>query len=429
MTREQNDIQTPLQVLSRSFNFASSDEAKWWHSTAPMFATLMEKSSYDVHAQYQFLCLHREFVIPALGPYPTKGGPMHWKSTLTRFGLPFELSFNYTKSLVRFAFEPLGPLTGTDEDPFNTQPISQCLKRFKTILPKLDLEWFDLFIRELVVSDEDVKVIRDKNLPVPIFKTQNKLAADLGPNGDMLLKTYIYPRIKAMANGVPKEQLMFNAIRKADTSGKLAAPLSVLEEFMGSRETLIAHFLSCDLVKPSESRIKLYCFETQLDFETIAGIWTLDGRRTDPETLAGLNWLKDLWQLLPIAKGRASLPNRFYELGESPVEQLPFIINFALYPNKALPEPQIYFPVFGNNDKATAEGLATFFDRVGVSSLPKFYAPDLAAYYPDQDLAQTNHHQAWISYATKANKPYMSVYMHSFEATGQTFGAIGKPAC
>ena len=381
MTREQKtEVRTPLQVLTRSFNFACEHEAKWWNSTAPMFAAMMEGNNYDVHAQYQFLCIHREFVIPALGPYPTKGNPMHWKSTLTRFGLPFELSLNFTKSLVRFAFEPLGPLTGTDQDPLNVKAIGPVLQQFAKVLPNLDLEWFNHFVKHLVVTNEDIKVLRDNDIPIPVFKTQNKLAVDLGPNGDVLLKTYIYPRIKAMAANRPKEQLMFDAIRKADPGGRLAEPLSVLEEFMGSRSTLIAHFLSCDLVKPSESRIKLYCFELQLDFETISAIWTLDGRRTDPETLAGLEWLKDLWELLPIAKGRASLPDCFYELGDSPEEHLPFIINFALYPNKPLPEPQIYFSAFGKNDKQIADGLSTFFDRVGWSSLAKSYAPDLAAY-------------------------------------------------
>ncbi|THC91449.1 hypothetical protein EYZ11_009095 [Aspergillus tanneri] len=384
----------PVQVLSQSFNFKSADEAKWWQSTAPMFATMMAGANYDVHAQYKFLCLHRDFIIPALGPYPTKGEPMPWKSHLTRFGLPFELSFNYSKSLLRFAFEPLGPRTGTEEDPFNAQAIGPVLNQLKTVIPRLDLEWFNHFVRELVVSAEDVQSIRDKN-PIPVFKTQNKLAADLGPNGDIMLKTYIYPRIKSIATGTPKEQLMFNAIRKADPDGQLAASLAVLEEFMAERSpTLIAHFLSCDLVKPSESRIKVYCFEIQLDFDSIAGIWTLGGRLNDAETLAGLELLRKLWDLLPVTEGRCPLPNCFYEPGQSPKEQLPFIINFSLSPNKPFPEPQIYFPAFGQNDKAIADGLTTFFKDVGYAGLAKTYSSDLASYYPELDMAETNHLQA-----------------------------------
>jgi tryptophan 4-dimethylallyltransferase/cyclo-acetoacetyl-L-tryptophan dimethylallyltransferase len=371
----------PLHVLSQAFNFSNSDHAKWWHSTAPMFAAMMAGANYDVHTQYKFLCIHREIVIPALGPYPEKGRPMHWKSHLTRFGLPFELSFNYSKSLLRFAFEPLGPLTGTEEDPFNTKAIGPVLKDIKPLVPRLDLEWFDHFTRALVVSDEETQSLRDRNIPIPVFKTQNKLAADLDPSGDIVLKTYIYPRIKSIATGTPKEKLMFDAIKAADPEGKIVAPLSILEEFMAEQApTLIGHFLSCDLVKPSESRIKVYCLERQLDLASIERIWTLNGRRSDQETLDGLQALRELWQLLPVTEGLCPLPDCFYEPGTSPQEQLPFIINFTLSPKSRLPEPQIYFAAFGQNDKVIAEGLATFFERRGWGGLAKSYPSDLAAY-------------------------------------------------
>ncbi|RHZ67149.1 uncharacterized protein CDV56_108145 [Aspergillus thermomutatus] len=411
----------PLRVLSKSFNFTSADEAKWWHSTAPMFAALLAGAKYDLNAQYRFLVLHREFVIPTLGPYPTKGkdtdNTKRWHSTLTRFGLPFELSFNYSKSLVRFAFEPLGPLTGTAADPFNTKAIRPTLQRLAAVVPRLDLEWFDHFRQELVVSDEDVAILNDQKTTIPVFRTQNKLAADLAANGDILLKTYIYPRIKAMATGVPKEKLMFDAIRKVDRDGCLEPAVATLEAFMAAHSSsLIAHFLSCDLVKPCEWRIKLYCFETQLGFESMAAIWTLDGRRTDEETMVGLELLRELWGLIPVTEGRCALPDCFHELGTSPEEQLPFIINFTLSPGKPLPEPQIYFPVFGKNDRVVAEGLATFFNRVGWKGSAENYVNDLASYYPDGSLEEMNHIQAWISFASKNKNPSMSVYLHTFEA-------------
>ncbi|KAE8361487.1 aromatic prenyltransferase [Aspergillus caelatus] len=407
----------PFYVLSKALNLSDKDHAKWWYSTAPMFATMMAGAGYDIHAQYKFLCIHREVIIPALGPYPEKGQPMHWKSHLTRFGLPFELSFNYSKSLLRFAFEPLGPLTGTQDDPFNTQAIRPVVQDLKAMVPGVDLEWFDHFTNALVVSDKDVQTLREANTEIPVFKTQNKLAADLEPSGHIVLKTYIYPRIKSITTGTPKERLMFDAIKAADKGGKVATPLAFLEEFVAERApTLIGHFLSWDLVKPSQSRIKVYCMERQLNLASIEGIWTLNGRRNDPETLDGLNALRELWQLLPITQGLCPLPNCFYEPGTSPQEQLPFIINFTLSPKSPLPEPQIYFPAFGQNDNAIAEGLATFFERRGWGGLAKSYPSDLASYYPDVDLHTSNHLQAWVSFSYKGKKPYMSVYLHTFEA-------------
>ncbi|KAK2590500.1 hypothetical protein QQS21_011816 [Conoideocrella luteorostrata] len=407
----------PFYVLSQALNFSNEHHAKWWYSTAPMFAVMMADASYDVHAQYKFLCIHRKVIIPALGPYPEKGQPMHWKSHLTRFGLPFELSFNYSKSLLRFAFEPLGPLTGTQHDPFNTQAIGPVLQDLKAMVSGLDLEWFHHFTKALVISDGEAQTLLDRNIQIPVFKTQNKLAADLDSSGDIVLKTYIYPRIKSIATGTPKESLIFDAIKAADTCGKVSTPLATLMEFMAERApTLIGHFLSCDLVKPSESRIKVYCMERQLDLASIEGIWTLNGRRNDSETLDGLDALRELWKLLPITEGLCPLPNRFYEPGTSPREQLPFIINFTLSPKSPLPEPQIYFPAFGQNDRAIAEGLAIFFESRGWGGLAKSYPSDLASYYPDVDLHTANHLQAWISFSYKGKKPYMSVYLHTFEA-------------
>jgi tryptophan 4-dimethylallyltransferase/cyclo-acetoacetyl-L-tryptophan dimethylallyltransferase len=120
--------------------------------------------------------------------------------------------------------------------------------------------------------------------------------------------------------------------------------------------------------------------ERQLNLASVEEIWTLNGRRDDPETLEGLDALRELWQLLPITEGLCPLPNCFYDPGTSPQEQLPFIINFTLSPKSPLPEPQIYFPAFGQNDRAIAEGLATFFERRGWGGLAKSYPSDLASY-------------------------------------------------
>ncbi|KAL4758672.1 tryptophan dimethylallyltransferase-domain-containing protein [Aspergillus foveolatus] len=172
----------PFYVLSQALNLSNRDHAKWWHSTAPMFATMMAGAGYGIHTQYKFLCIHREIIIPAL------------------------------------------------DDPFNTQAIRPVLQDMKAMVPGLDLKWFDQFTKELVVSDKEIQTLRDANTEIPVLKTQNKLAADLGPSGDIVLKTYIYPRIKSIATGTSKETLMFDAIKAIDKGGKLATPLATLEQ-------------------------------------------------------------------------------------------------------------------------------------------------------------------------------------------------------
>jgi tryptophan 4-dimethylallyltransferase/cyclo-acetoacetyl-L-tryptophan dimethylallyltransferase len=322
-----------------------------------MFAAMVANAGYDQHIQYQFLCLHRELIIPALGPYP-RPGEQRWKSVLTRFGLPFELSFNYSTSLARFAFEPIGPHTGTVRDPFNTKMIWEVLDRFHKIVPDLDLELIRHFVKELVVSNEEAQAIMAGSIQkkyTSVYRTQNKLAVDLSRNGQLLLKTYIYPETKSVATGRSRQQLIFDAIRKVDRDQRIEAPLSTLEAFLNAsplsgddgHSSLEAYFLSCDLIKRSESRIKIYFMETQLDFASLADIWTVGNRRRDPETMRGLELLKMLWNSLPFAKGHCTLSNAFHELGTSPAERLPFIVNFCLHPNNPVPEPQIYFPTFG----------------------------------------------------------------------------------
>lgn len=370
-----------FHVLNKAFCFSNRDHERWWNSTAQMFAVMMEKANYDIHVQYKFLCIYRELVIPALGPYPEKDQSMQWKSHLTRFGLPLELSFNYSRSLLRFTFEPLGPHTGTPEDPFNTKAIGPVLQAFKALIPQLDLQWFDHFRRALVVSDEEARSLHDASPPLPVFKTQSMLGVDLSPSGDMILKGYIYPRMKSIAAATPKEKLMLDAIKAADSQGRLLTPLSILKELMAERApSLMSHFISCDLLNPADSRIKVYCVERQLSLASIEGIWTLNGRRADPETLEGLRALRELWKVWPVTEGLCPLPDCFYEPRTSPHEQLPFMVNFTLSPNSLLPEPQIYFPAFGHSDKSVAEGLVTFFERKGWGGLAERYPADLATF-------------------------------------------------
>lgn len=94
---------------------------------------------------------------------------------------------------------------------------------------------------------------------------QNKLAIDL-KGKDILVKSYIYPSSKSLATGVPLEKMIMNAIRKVGHGGQLFAPLLSVNEYLelrrsrlsnGSRSTHTPLAVSCDLVEPSQSRIKI----------------------------------------------------------------------------------------------------------------------------------------------------------------------------
>lgn len=385
-----NELPVPFQVLSKVFSFATADEEKWWLSTGPMFASMLVNAGYDLHIQYQYLCLHRDVIIPSLGPYPTPGKD-RWRSVLSRYGLPFELSFNYSNSLARLAFEPVGPHAGTAQDPFNTRAIWDVLSRFEKLVPDLDLELARHFIHELVVSEAETAAILDdvENPYTGVARTQHKLGADLRPNGHLLLKIYICVETKTLATGKSRQQLIFDAIRKSDADNRFHAALSTLETFLhgSSTETpatghssLHAYFFSCDLIKRAHSRIKIYFMEGNLDLPALTDVWTLGNRRHDPATRQGLQYLEDLWTSLPTTKGAFILPDGFNDPGTSPTERMPYLVQFCLHPKDPIPEPQLYFPAVGHSDAAIADALTGFFERAGMAEAARVYKAQVQAY-------------------------------------------------
>lgn len=386
---------TPYEVLSQVINLTNEDERNWWHSTAPIFARMMSLAQYDVHLQYKYLCLHRELVIPELGPYPRPGHP-RWKSFLTAFGVPFELSLNCSKSLVRFGFEPIGDLTGTGADLLNTQKIRDTVTKLARYVPNLDLQWFDHFTRELVPSQEEAAWVLNSNPKnLVAAKTQQLLALDLAnDDSEILAKAYFYPQLKALTTGISSENIVFDAIHKIDHDGALSGPIAVLKEYLATRgahdripgagdnnPSLSPFFLSIDLADPAKSRIKCYLAEEEVTFKTVEDIWTLGGRRTDSGAISGLNDLKTLWELLKLPEGRRNTPDEVYDIGQWPKEQrLPLLIHFALCQGHQFPEPQIYFPGVGKSDLEIADALVAFFDRKGWVNMAQGYKRSLSLY-------------------------------------------------
>lgn len=120
------------QVLSLALRFDNEDQKLWWHSTAPIFAKMLESANYRTSCQYRYLITYKEDMIPNLGCYPTNSAPRRL-SILTRYGIPFELSLNCSNSIVRYTFEPINQRTGTDKDPFNTRAIWDSLQHLRPL--------------------------------------------------------------------------------------------------------------------------------------------------------------------------------------------------------------------------------------------------------------------------------------------------------
>jgi tryptophan 4-dimethylallyltransferase len=347
-----------------------------------MFADMLQVASYNIHDQYRHLGIYKKHIIPFLGVYPTNDRK-RWLSILTRYGTPFELSLNCSNSIVRYTFEPINIATGTHVDPFNSHAIWEALHRLMAIHRGINVEYFSHFKRDLTLDVEESAALQNTSNVEGEIRTQNKLALDLD-GSDFSVKVYIYPALKALATGRSIQELMFDSIRRlAKKQPSITPSLDVLEEYIASRgpqTTASPRLLSCDLVNPGKSRIKIYLLETMVSLPAMEDLWTLGGRRNDASTLTGLYMIRELWDLLQIPPGLRSYPEGYLPLGTKPDEVLPTMANYTLLPNQNIPEPQVYFTPFGMSDKAVANALTTFFEQRGWANMAAKYKNSLRAY-------------------------------------------------
>ncbi|KAI1658829.1 4-dimethylallyl tryptophan synthase [Daldinia decipiens] len=405
-------------VLSDVFDFPNDEQRLWWHSTAPMFSNMLQTAGYDTHLQYRHLGHFKKHIIPYLGVYPDNEND-RWLSILTRYGTPLELSLNCSDSLVRYTYEPIDEKTGTPEDPFNTHAIWNALRSLKKVQPDLDTEWFTYFKKELTLNSEESAHLMNRGLVQGQIRTQNKLALDLKGNNSMV-KTYIYPALKALATGKSIQTLIFDSVGKmAEKFPTIQPALETLESYVKSRtgpsSTVTPRLFSCDLVEPGVSRIKIYLLEMMVSLESMRDLWTLGGRRNDKSTQEGWEMIEELWELLQIPPGLQKYPEPYLPLHTTPCEQLPTMANYTLHHGESMPEPQVYFTVFGMNDMAISQALTTFFERRGWSDMAQKYTDSLRSYYPYDDLETMNWLHAYISFSYRKGKPYLSVYLQTLE--------------
>ncbi|KGO40475.1 Aromatic prenyltransferase, DMATS type [Penicillium expansum] len=406
------------RVLSDILEFPDNEQRMWWHSVAPMFAEMLRACGYDIHEQYKILGIWKKAVIPFLGCYPTNDGP-RWLSILTRYGTPFELSLNCSHRLVRYTFEPINAATGTDKDPFNTQAIWESLSQLRRLNGDVDTELFNHFKANLTVDNAESAHLVESNLAGSKIRTQNKLALDL-QNGSFVVKAYFYPTLKSAATGRSITDLMLSSVRQQvqKWSPTLAQPLSVLEEYIEARgpdSTASPRLLSCDLINPERARTKIYLLERQVSIEAMEDLWTLGGRRKSDSALAALDIIREIWSLIQLPPCLASYPSGYLPLGTVPDEQLPLMVNYTLRPDDPMPEPQVYFTTFGQNDLHVTNALTAFFERQGWTELAESYKENLRAYYPHADQETANYIHAYVSFSYRKGVSYMSVYLQTLE--------------
>ena len=369
----------PHRTLSKSMTFANLDQYQYWHAVGPMLGRMLSNGNYSIHQQYEYLCLFAHIIIPKLGPFP--GGRDIYKCLLGGTG-SVELSQNVQKSglTARIAFEPTGYIASTGVDPLNRHTVHATLAELRAIgSATIDMELHQMLVTELTLTDREERLMSPGQISGTAWKTQILLALDLGQSGGITVKEYFYPALKASVTGQSVARLCFSAIRKVDKEGIFESPSKVIETYMQTQTQTDLYFLSCDLVDPAQTRIKLYLMELDMRLAKVEEHWTIGGKLNDEETLLGLQMLRELWVEFGIIEGMRNEPER-PSLPGDPDTIVPFIMNYEMNPGEVLPKPKFYFPLVGISELKIANVLTAFFERYDMPEQAAVYRDNLQAY-------------------------------------------------
>lgn len=363
--------------LSQTFTFPNEDQEQWWHSTAPMFLNLLKAANYTREHITSQLTTYKECVIPHLGVYPVSP-ENRWRSVMAVYNLPFQLSFNCSGNVVRYAYDPVHAGSGTAEDPFNADAGWPALASMMHAQKGIDTRWFEHFYDTLVLDNEGGKELLARgNWPAEQPRTQTLLAVDL-KGGKQAVKCYLYPQARAAYEGISVPELIYNsADLLARKHGSIRPALEQLKEYTATRGPELAlRFVSCDMVDPAKSRLKLYFMQTHISLAELEHLWTLGGRRVDESAMEGLELLRELWEVLRLEdKDGKAQPAPCLDVGVPPEGQYPMLVNYTLHHDDDMPEPQVYIPLFGGRDARIVERLAEYFRRRGWDEMADRYGP------------------------------------------------------
>ncbi|KAK2734198.1 hypothetical protein FQN57_001852 [Myotisia sp. PD_48] len=398
------------------------DSQFWEDAVGTALKTLMGGAGYDAATLQENLTFVSQSVAPFLGARPVQSQPPGWKSFMTDDHSPLEYSWNWDEDppIVRFSFEPIGPLAGTSEDPFNHQAPMAYVDHLRSRLPAADWRWFTHFAEAFYIPPSprlnDGQDSRNDRLgPTEIIQSNPSsifIGFDLGRDGRMMCKMYIVP-VKAEQTGQSRFTVLHDAIRTLPQFPELPGYTS-LEGFLRRKEEVgaPAHIIgvAVDCVDPSASKLKIYFRNPTTTFASVQEALTAGGMTSSWDGSA-LQQLKDLWYLV------FGLPVDFPEDQELPSkshETSGVLYNFDIKMGNKEPETKVYIPVrhYGQNDRAIAEGLVEFLQRYrGHRKSHKGFLQTLERYTSYRSLDHGCGVQTYIACAFKRGKLSLTSYL------------------
>lgn len=349
----------PFAVLDASLSLPSSDSKLWWDAIAPVISRHLIHTGYGVEAQYENILLIQSALIPFLGPFPNKTrSNVTWHSCIAGDSAPLDISVNYQtlKSTFRITIEPIGPYAGTDADRMNEIAPRQLLHRLGHIQPGLNLTWYDRLEEAMLIKNN---LAREKWDALSSFhsKTQTLIGLDLH-EGSFTVKAYFFPHLRAAATGEDWADIMFNAIRKIDTSAGFNREVTRVEAYIRSiRPRLLAEKpnIAIDCKCPADSRIKVYAAVDMSSLQNVYDFWTLGGQLEGAHIEKGFEIVKEMWNSLY----SNLLPNN------APRKAMTVHCNWEFSPSKPDPVPKAYFLLTEDYDLQIIKAITTLFHVLG----------------------------------------------------------------
>lgn len=408
------------EIVNDYFPSQDLDGQFWWRTTGLSLARMLSKAGYSVDSQSQQLLFYRFCVAPELGVGPdAQGKPQSWESFMTDSHTPVEFSWDWgcanDNPVVRYSIEPIGFNAGTPIDPFNEFAADRMIRGLRSILPNVDLEWFNHFSRTLLTFDHSLvpsypifsatrtqlpswagfrpglikvflqllsitRISKDEgfsagiawfdslghglSLPVPAqtctptaataHKSHSFLAFDVHSES-VTVKAYFIPTLALQASWNPTA-LFIASIR---VLGPRFPSLPILYGYLCTHpigSSLQPEMLSIDCDSSCERRIKIYFRSRLTSLTSVRNIMTLDGLLLPSEQ--GLLEVEKLWGLV---LGANSL-RQDDELDVREHRTAGLLYYFEIREDQKLPVVKLYIPVrhYGGGDMAVQEGLGVY---------------------------------------------------------------------
>ncbi|KAF4585498.1 Aromatic prenyl transferase [Ophiocordyceps camponoti-floridani] len=338
---------------------APIDIAYWHRNLAPILTSLMiSAGSYSPAEQEKQLAILSEHVLPRLGP---RLQDAHTTSFLTQSDSPLQAQMNFRdgEPIVRYCWEPLGPLGGSQSDPYAIDAAREAMQHLSTTFG-LCTAWSDPLLEAFVPSPDEIRAVQAilpgwlASLgPASTVPSINRLPfSHIGMDmkgSEVGIKCYFNLKIKEIATGLPVTDMAFDALRKLKPALEPAA-IDAVQHFLSERPVPYAiELVGLDWVderEMSDARIKIYVHSRNNSLNTVRDYVTLGGLIQDETKLSGLQQLSKIWHLL--LQEPEGIPDDDYDKpfsGDSALYQKLYF-SFELRPGKKLPEVKTYLPTW-----------------------------------------------------------------------------------